>query len=59
MIGICFLVSSLQVLFLNNILGWSLAVSNIIDVENNVGLIAISCITNEDMNPKLKICFGN
>ncbi|GBC20722.2 hypothetical protein GLOIN_2v1483623 [Rhizophagus irregularis DAOM 181602=DAOM 197198] len=38
-----------------NILGWSLAVSDIIDAENNIGLIAISCMTDEDMNPKLKI----
>ncbi|CAB4379754.1 unnamed protein product [Rhizophagus irregularis] len=37
------------------ILGWSLAVSDIIDAENNIGLIAISCMTDEDMNPKLKI----
>ncbi|CAG8675414.1 6344_t:CDS:2 [Rhizophagus irregularis] len=33
-----------------NILGWSLAVSNII--ENDIGLIAISCITEKDMNTK-------
>ncbi|RGB40321.1 hypothetical protein C1646_753500 [Rhizophagus diaphanus] len=33
-----------------NILGWSLAVSNII--ENDIGLIAISCITEKDMNSK-------
>ncbi|PKC62832.1 hypothetical protein RhiirA1_457209 [Rhizophagus irregularis] len=38
----------------SNILGWSLTVSDIIDSENNIGLIAISCITDEDMNPKLK-----
>jgi hypothetical protein len=34
----------------SNILGWSLAVSDIID--NDIGLVAISCITDEDMNPK-------
>ncbi|PKC02719.1 hypothetical protein RhiirA5_424832 [Rhizophagus irregularis] len=39
----------------SNILGWSLTVSDIIDSENNIGLIAISCITDEDMNPKLTI----
>jgi hypothetical protein len=33
-----------------NILGWSLAVSDIID--NDVGLVAISCITDEDMSQK-------
>jgi hypothetical protein len=33
-----------------NILGWSLAVSDIID--NDVGLVAISCITDEDMTEK-------
>ncbi|PKY60094.1 hypothetical protein RhiirA4_517267 [Rhizophagus irregularis] len=36
----------------SNILGWSLAVSNIIDTENDTCLIAISCVTNRDMNPK-------
>ncbi|PKY59538.1 hypothetical protein RhiirA4_515519 [Rhizophagus irregularis] len=47
--------------FDNNILGWSLAVSDIIDNNtgdnntsdnNNVGFVAISCITNEDMSTK-------
>ncbi|GBC20745.2 uncharacterized protein OCT59_023748 [Rhizophagus irregularis] len=33
-----------------NFLGWSLAVSDIID--NNIVFVAISCITEEDMNPK-------
>ncbi|GBC06322.1 hypothetical protein RclHR1_06770005 [Rhizophagus clarus] len=33
-----------------NILGWSLAISDIID--NDVGLVAISCITDEDMSQK-------
>ncbi|GES88075.1 hypothetical protein GLOIN_2v1881093 [Rhizophagus clarus] len=33
-----------------NVLGWSLAVSDIID--NDVGLVAISCITDEDMSQK-------
>ncbi|PKY58837.1 hypothetical protein RhiirA4_513681 [Rhizophagus irregularis] len=36
----------------SNILGWSLAVSNIIDTENDTCLIAISCVTNKDTNPK-------
>ncbi|CAG8779019.1 21963_t:CDS:1, partial [Rhizophagus irregularis] len=36
----------------SNILGWFLTVS---DSENNIGLITISCITDEDINPKLKI----
>ncbi|CAB4432812.1 unnamed protein product [Rhizophagus irregularis] len=45
----------------SNILGWSwsLTVSDIIDSENNIGLIAISCIIDEDMNPKLKIRIEN
>ncbi|PKB99440.1 hypothetical protein RhiirA5_429693 [Rhizophagus irregularis] len=34
----------------SNILGWSLAVSDIVGTENNIGLIAFSCITHEDMN---------
>ncbi|PKY53028.1 hypothetical protein RhiirA4_471020 [Rhizophagus irregularis] len=34
----------------NDFLGWSLAVSDIID--NNIVFVAISCITEEDMNPK-------
>ncbi|PKC56058.1 hypothetical protein RhiirA1_474577 [Rhizophagus irregularis] len=34
----------------SNIIGWSLAVSDIIDKD--IGLVAISCITEEDMNPK-------
>ncbi|GBC02301.1 hypothetical protein RclHR1_04550008 [Rhizophagus clarus] len=33
-----------------NILGWSLAVSDIIDED--LGFVAISCITEDDMNPK-------
>ncbi|GBC06565.1 hypothetical protein RclHR1_06920004 [Rhizophagus clarus] len=32
-----------------NILGWSLAVS---DVINDICLVAISCVTDKDMNPK-------
>ncbi|GBC06366.1 hypothetical protein RclHR1_00680010 [Rhizophagus clarus] len=39
----------------SRILGWSLAVSDIIDAENNIGLVAISCITDEDMNPNQNI----
>ncbi|PKY59389.1 hypothetical protein RhiirA4_482104 [Rhizophagus irregularis] len=34
----------------DDILGWSLAVTDII--ENNIGFVAISGITKEDMNPK-------
>ncbi|CAB5346731.1 unnamed protein product [Rhizophagus irregularis] len=34
----------------SNIIGWSLAVSDIIDKD--IGLVAISCITEEDMNSK-------
>ncbi|GES90904.1 hypothetical protein GLOIN_2v1881080 [Rhizophagus clarus] len=33
-----------------NVLGWSLAVSDIIN--NDIGLVAISCITDKDMNLK-------
>ncbi|CAB5191232.1 unnamed protein product [Rhizophagus irregularis] len=36
----------------SNIIGWSLAVSDIVDDKNNIGLVAISCITDKDMNPK-------
>jgi hypothetical protein len=36
----------------STIIGWSLAVSDIIDSGSNIGLIAISCITDEDMSPK-------
>ncbi|PKC68812.1 hypothetical protein RhiirA1_456771 [Rhizophagus irregularis] len=32
-----------------NLLGWSLAVSDIIDNGNDIGLVAISCITNNDI----------
>ncbi|GET04146.1 hypothetical protein GLOIN_2v1483623 [Rhizophagus clarus] len=39
------------------ILGWSLAVSDIID--NDVGLVAISCITDEDMSQKETIEEGS
>jgi hypothetical protein len=34
----------------SNFLGWSLAVSDIID--NNIGFVAISCITDKEMNSK-------
>jgi hypothetical protein len=34
----------------SNVLGWSLAVSDIID--NNIGFVAISCITDKEMNSK-------
>jgi hypothetical protein len=36
----------------NFLIGWSLTVSDIID--NKTGFVAISCITNEDMNPNRK-----
>ncbi|RGB40315.1 hypothetical protein C1646_663957 [Rhizophagus diaphanus] len=36
----------------SNIIGWSLAISNIIDTENDTCLIAISCVTNKDTTPK-------
>ncbi|UZO03335.1 uncharacterized protein OCT59_023742 [Rhizophagus irregularis] len=35
-----------------NILGWSLAVSDIIDTESETCLVAISCVTNNDINLK-------
>jgi hypothetical protein len=34
-----------------DLLGWSLAVSDIIDNGNDIGLVAISCITKNDMYP--------
>ncbi|RIA94299.1 hypothetical protein C1645_873523, partial [Glomus cerebriforme] len=37
---------------IGGILGWSLAISNIIDNENDIGLVAISCITEKNMNSK-------
>ncbi|CAG8544791.1 19696_t:CDS:2 [Rhizophagus irregularis] len=40
-----------------NILGWSLAVSDIID--NDAGLVAISCITDDDMNQEETIEEGS
>ncbi|GBC02299.1 hypothetical protein RclHR1_04550006 [Rhizophagus clarus] len=36
----------------SNIIGWSLAVSDIIDTENDTCLVAISCVTDKDTNPK-------
>ncbi|PKY19714.1 hypothetical protein RhiirB3_432829 [Rhizophagus irregularis] len=36
----------------SNILGWSLAVSDIINTENDTCLVAISCVTDKDTNPK-------
>ncbi|CAB4446858.1 unnamed protein product [Rhizophagus irregularis] len=35
-----------------NIIGWSLAVSDIINITNGTCLVAISCITDKDTNPK-------
>ncbi|PKB99373.1 hypothetical protein RhiirA5_429817 [Rhizophagus irregularis] len=35
----------------SNIIGWSLAVSDIVDDKNNF-LVAISCMTDKDMNPE-------
>ncbi|CAG8705826.1 2007_t:CDS:2 [Rhizophagus irregularis] len=36
----------------SNILGWSLAVSDIINTEYDTCLVAISCVTDKDINPK-------
>ncbi|CAB4436753.1 unnamed protein product [Rhizophagus irregularis] len=36
----------------SNILGWSLAVSDIINTEYDTCLVAISCVTGKDINPK-------
>ncbi|PKY54861.1 hypothetical protein RhiirA4_427076 [Rhizophagus irregularis] len=36
----------------SNILGWSLAVSDVINTEYDTCLVAISCVTDKDINPK-------
>src|SRR3954470_22005868 len=37
--------------FNNNIIGWSLTVSNIINTKNDICFVAVSCITDKDTNP--------
>ncbi|CAG8697959.1 2832_t:CDS:10 [Rhizophagus irregularis] len=36
----------------SNVFGWSLAISDIIDEGNDIGLVAISCATDIDTSPK-------